>query len=170
MQHDPYGAMSTPNDAHLSRGYSVSTTATSRPALSMNDFTSTAGNPVEPSPLSQSLNQNHATGKFTEDFDASQRGSSLIDGDGLHRSASRASTLNQSGSVSRSGTLKKKNSLSRKSSLKRSGSRRSLHAGSIKGVAISDDVESLEGHNSVFYTPIPTTGTPTEILANRFQG
>lgn len=30
-----------------------------------------------------------------------------------------------------------------------------------------DDEDSF---NSVFHTPIPTTGNPTEVLANRFQG
>lgn len=137
------------------------------------DFAAPSGNPIDTSPLSQSLNQNQTTyGKFNEDFDASQRGSSILEGDGLRRSHSTASqkNLDQSGSVSRSGTLKKKGSLSRKSSLKRSSSRRSMRAGSIKGVSASDDAASPENHFSVFYTPVPTSGTPTEILANRFQG
>lgn len=59
--------------------------------------------------------------------------------------------------------------MSRKSSLKRSGSRKSLKAGSIKGVSTADRTEDRE-YNSAFYTPIPTHGTPTDVLANRFQG
>jgi hypothetical protein len=35
-------------------------------------------------------------------------------------------------------------------------------------VSIEDDDHGGK-HNSVFYTPVPTTGAPTEILANRFQ-
>ncbi|TID14348.1 ph domain-containing protein [Venturia nashicola] len=68
--------------------------------------------------------------------------------------------------VSRSNTLRKSKGVSRKTSLKRSGSRKSTAAGSIKTMTgVSGDKE----YNSVFHTPIPTSGTPTEILANRFQ-
>ncbi|KAK7543578.1 hypothetical protein IWX50DRAFT_706101 [Phyllosticta citricarpa] len=128
---------------------------------------------MESSPLSQSLAPHQLPGRFNEDFDASQRGSSiLLDGDGIHRSASRASQRSSGapGGVSRSGTLKKKNSVTRRTSIKRSGSRRSMHAGSIKGIAIQDDSKSPDSFNNVFHTPVPTSGTPTDILANRFQG
>jgi hypothetical protein len=94
---------------------------------------------------------------FTEDFDASQRGSTLIDGSGVGRSVSGASNA---GGVSRSNTLKKKSSVRRMSSLR---SKKSA-AGSIRGGKHSD-----EDFNSAFFTPVPTTGTPTEVLANRFQ-
>lgn len=91
-------------------------------------------------------------------------------GTGLDRSASVASNpAGRDGAVSRSNTLKKKNSLSRKTSLKRSSSRKSLKAGSIKGAPTTDGTQDHH-YNSAFYTPIPTTGAPTEILANRFQG
>ncbi|KAF2219870.1 hypothetical protein BDZ85DRAFT_291369 [Elsinoe ampelina] len=86
---------------------------------------------------------------------------------GLSRSASRASTTAGDG-VSRSNTLKKRNSLSRRSSLKRSGSRKSLRAGSIKGVVVGEE-EQDKDYNSAFHTPIPTHGSPTDVLANRFQ-
>jgi hypothetical protein len=106
-------------------------------------------------------------GRFDEDFDARTRGSSVLDGDVPQRSASRASrgstTLNQGSTPSRSGTLKKKGSV------KRSGSRKSMHAGSIRGVTIDDQERGYEREESVFYTPVPTKGTPTEILADRFQ-
>jgi hypothetical protein len=36
-------------------------------------------------------------------------------------------------------------------------------------VSIEDEERHSSKHNSVFYTPVPTTGSPTEILANRFQ-
>jgi hypothetical protein len=93
-----------------------------------------------------------------------------MDDDTPQRSSSRASTLNQGAAPSRSGTLKKKSSVKRSASLKRSGSRKSTHAGSIRGVSIDDGDRPSSKHNSVFYTPVPTTGSPTEILANRFQG
>lgn len=69
------------------------------------------------------------------------------------------------GTPSRSGTLRKK-SISRKTSLRRSASRKSIGAGSIKTVGFTDQ----EDYNSALFTPIPTSGSPTEILANRFQG
>lgn len=89
--------------------------------------------------------------------------------DGLQRSTSRASS--RGGDVSRSGTLKKRNSISRKASLKRSGSRRSLSAGGIRGVAVDGAADRDDtDYNSAFTTPIPTQGSPTDILAERFQG
>lgn len=164
-----YHNVPTPHDAaHLSRGYGAS----SQLDVDANDFATTPGHPVDASPLSQSLQpqQSQRLGRFEENFDARTRGSSVLgDGDVPQRSASRASTLNQGAAPSRSGTLKKKSSVKRSGSLKRSGSRRSTHAGSIRGVSIDDD-DRVGRHNSVFYTPVPTSGSPTEILANRFQG
>ncbi|KAI4729950.1 hypothetical protein E4T49_02302 [Aureobasidium sp. EXF-10728] len=90
----------------------------------------------------------------------------LEDG-GVYRSASSASTAAYTGMTpSRGGTLKKKASVSRKSSLGRSGSRRSLAAGSIAGVGTPG---AHDDYNSALSTPIPTHGSPTDILANRFQ-
>lgn len=92
-----------------------------------------------------------------------------LEGAGLHRTASSSSKAGGA-TVSRSNTLTKKTSISRKSSLKRSGSRRSLAAGSLKGVQIDDPKRAVgDEYNSAFYCPVPTTGSPTEILANRFQ-
>jgi hypothetical protein len=160
----------TPHDpAHLSRGYGANETD----GIAGNDFASTPANPLDPSPLSQSLQPNSASqrrGRFEETFDAQTRGTSiLMDEETLQRSSSRASTLNQGAAPSRSGTLKKRSSVKRSASLKRSGSRKSTHAGSIRGVSIEDVDRPSNKHNSVFYTPVPTTGSPTEILANRFQ-
>ena len=90
----------------------------------------------------------------------------LEDG-GIDRSASTASTAAyRDMTPSRGGTLKKKTSVSRKSSLGRSGSRRS-RAGSIAGVGTPG---AREDYNSALSTPIPTHGSPTDILANCFQG
>jgi hypothetical protein len=154
-----YNSIPPPSSAIPGRGYGASSTA---------DFAPTAGNALPTSPLAQSFQQND--GAFSsnryEDMDEDGRGSSLqqLEGAGLQRTASMTS---RSGGPSRSNTLKKQKSLSRKTSLKRSGSRKSLHAGSIKGVSTD---ERVQDYNNVFYTPVPTTGAPTEILANRFQG
>ena len=128
------------------------------------DFTQ--GNPEPTSPLSQSMNQN--TGVFTEDFEASRRGSSVLhDGAvGVDRANSTSTTAVPASAPSRGGTLKKRNSVKRASSLKRSSSKRSLQAGSLAGFG---GVDSNKEFNSAFSTPIPTSGTPTDVLANRFQ-
>jgi hypothetical protein len=128
------------------------------------DFGSAVGRPAESSPLSQAAIQQH--GRFNEEWDASQKGSSVLDGPTMQRSNS---GLSQGEIVfpSRGGTLKKKASLRRGNSLKRSGSRRSSRAGSVRSLALEPDGDEM---HSAFYSPIPTTGNPTEILANRFSG
>lgn len=127
------------------------------------------------------------TGKFTEEWDASQRGSSIIEGpvsrhNSTHNNMSSIQRSNSfSGStggggmdgpgsiqVSRSNTLKKKSSLRRSASLGRSGSRRSMKAGSVRSLALQSTADEDEIH-SAFFCPVPTTGNPTEALANRFQ-
>ena len=117
--------------------------------------------PIENSMLSQTENP--------QDFNTSQRGSTLVDsgsGGDIRRSDS---TKSQSHTLtpSRGGTLKKKQSLSKKGSVRRTGSRRNSHAGSVKDQQY--DGANDDEMNSAFFTPVPTTGTPTEILANRFQ-
>ncbi len=141
--------------AHLSAGASGAT-----------DFAQ--GAPNTTSPLSQSAHQSQS-----EELSADQRGYQLVDNgpDGDMRRAN--STLSQSHTLtpSRGGTLKKKQSVSRKGSLKRASSRRSSAAGSARSVAFANDGAAEGGEmNSAFYTPVPTSGNPTEILANRFQG
>lgn len=118
--------------------------------------------------------------KFTEEWDASQRGSSIIDGPLLHVGPASTSTMQRSNSLSgsigpsesvnlsRSNTLKKKPSLRRGGSLKRSGSRRSMKAGSVRSLALQSNTDEDEQH-SAFHCPVPTTGNPTEALAGRFQ-
>lgn len=137
-----YGTVPPPTENHLGRGYGSGAA----------DFAN--NNPTMTSPLSQSAGANHH-----EDFDASYRGSVYGDG-GLQRAASSASTA-----VSRNNTLKKRSSVRRTGSLRRSSSKKSLKAGSIRGFGGEDD----GNYNSVFFTPVPTSGSPTEILANRFQ-
>jgi len=146
--------------SHLSRGYGSSSALN----VGVNDFANDHYGSSVP---------DERRGRFEETFDAPTRGGSVLDGDIPQRSASRASrgstTLNQGSTPSRSGTLKKKNSVKRNSSLRRSGSRRSMHAGSIRGVTIDDQERGYDREDSVFYTPVPTKGSPTEVLAERFQ-
>jgi hypothetical protein len=103
------------------------------------------------------------SGKFSEEWDASQRGSSIIDG------ASPGMQRSNSFSGSRGNTLRKKASLRRSGSLKRSSSRRSMKAGSVKSLALQSNEEEDQIH-SAFFCPVPTTGNPTETLSSRFQG
>ncbi|KAF4882080.1 Phosphatidylinositol 4,5-bisphosphate-binding protein SLM1 [Colletotrichum fructicola] len=111
-------------------------------------------------------------GKFTEEWDASQRGSSIIDGpsSNMPRSNSFVSNAGEDhlSLPSRHNTLKKKNSLRRNGSLKRSGSRRSMKAGSVRSLALQSTSDPDEAH-SAFHCPVPTSGNPTEALSNRFQ-
>jgi len=165
---NPNSAVPPPSQGHLERGYGASNNPRSYliPATAAADFGSTPGNPVESSPLSQSVPpQNY--GKFNEEWDASQRGSSIIDGP-MQRSNS---VMSQGETLipSRGGTLKKKASLRRAGSLKRSSSRRSSRAGSVRSLVLQPGGDTDETH-SAFYSPVPTSGNPTEILANRFQG
>ena len=161
-------AVPPPSQAHLDRGYGASSAPRSYLAASSaaTDFGSTPGNPTDSSPLSQSVAQQNY-GRFNEEWDASQRGSSIIDGQ-MQRSNS---VMSQGDTLipSRGGTLKKKASLKRSGSLKRSSSRRSSRAGSVRSLALqpAGDVDEMQ---SAFFSPVPTSGNPTEILANRFQG
>ncbi|KAI0597141.1 hypothetical protein F4775DRAFT_561665 [Biscogniauxia sp. FL1348] len=135
----------------------------------------------------------HRQPKFTEEWDASARGSSIVEGPTAYQhllnhqprtqspSMQRASSISSRSelvtgdaasahgiSLSRGNTLKKKQSLRRSGSLKRSSSRRSMKAGSVRSLALQSSHDSDEIH-SIFYCPVPTSGNPTEILANRFQ-
>ncbi|KAJ0115876.1 hypothetical protein J7T55_004045 [Diaporthe amygdali] len=126
--------------------------------------------------------------KFTEEWDASQRGSSIINGPVPRRTDNMAGSIHRSNSfsgsttgsalggldghssvqLSRNNTLKKRSSLRRASSMRRSGSRRSMKAGSVRSLALQSNPDEDELH-SAFHCPVPTTGNPTEALANRFQ-
>jgi hypothetical protein len=159
-----------PSQTHLDRGYgSVNNSrpayfSTASGATDATDFGATTGNPQDSSLLPQTESQQQ--GRFNEEWDASQRGSSIIDGPAMRRTLSNGS---QGDTLipSRGGTLKKKASLKRSNSMKRSGSRRSSRAGSVRSLALQPEAENEL--YSAFYSPVPTTGNPTEILANRFQ-
>ncbi len=154
-----------PMQNHLERGYSTNSRPPYLPGGSaVTDFGSTTGKPMESSPLSHAAAQQ--SGRFNEEWDASQRGSSIIDGPAIRRTNS-ANSQGETLIPTRGGTLKKKASLRRGNSLKRSSSRRSSRAGSVRSLALEPDGDEMR---SAFWSPVPTTGNPTEILANRFSG
>ncbi|KAH6721355.1 hypothetical protein BKA61DRAFT_627803 [Leptodontidium sp. MPI-SDFR-AT-0119] len=162
---NPNSAIPPPSQAHIDRGYGGASSSRANigtGTVAATDFGSAPAYPTDPSPLAQSANQ----GRFNEEWDASQRGSSIIDGP-MQRSNS---VMSQGDTLipSRGGTLKKKASLRRTGSMKRSSSRRSSRAGSVRSLALQPAGDEDETH-SAFYSPVPTTGNPTEILANRFQ-
>ncbi|KAI9755835.1 MAG: H/ACA snoRNP pseudouridylase subunit [Chaenotheca gracillima] len=177
----PIRDVPTPTDpAHLSRGYGSGNyfPASGNSITGENTVTSTdfGSSPAQANQTDSSPTAPYGSNtRFQEEFDASRRGSSLVDGPAENRkSVHRAdSTMSNSNTLTpaRGGTLKKKASLSRKGSLKRSGSRRSNRAGSVRSLSLGEREKYAPGDemNSAFYTPVPTSGNPTEILANRFQ-
>ncbi|KAG4028726.1 hypothetical protein MFRU_019g00200 [Monilinia fructicola] len=152
-------AIPAPSQSYLDRGYGAASTPRARPHSQILN-----GDPAVTDfgtdNLEAPAHTQNSQGKFNEEWDASQRGSSIIDGS-MHRSHS---VMSQGDTLipSRGGTLKKK------ASLRRSGSRRSSRAGSVRSLAVHPQGDIDELH-SAFYSPVPTSGNPTEILANRFQ-
>ena len=160
--------------------------------------------------------QPRSAGRFTEEWNASRRGSSVIDGprNTITAAATASNNSNKNANMERAtstrsynagddaslpteehqnhhdqqgeqelqsehehhdhksphkgNTLKKKTSMRRNGSVKRSGSRRSMRAGSVRSLAQQSSLDHDEAH-SAFHCPIPTTGNPTDVLANRFQ-
>lgn len=150
-----------PAQEHVDRAYGTSTKTPADPPAITTELSGSA--PIHPH-LNHSAT-NNSRGRFNEEWDASQRGSSIIDS--MNRSNS---VMSQGETImpSRGGTLKKKNSVKRSGSLKRGGSRRSSRAGSVRSLALHPGAMEDE-ENSAFNTPVPLTGNPTEVLANRFQ-
>lgn len=70
--------------------------------------------------------------------------------------------------LARGNTLKKKASLRRSGSLRRSSSRRSNRAGSVRSLALEPSLDPA-GASSAFYCPVPTSASPTDVIAGRFQ-
>lgn len=176
--HDVHGPIPAPTDPlHLSRGYGATYPEQSRVPYSKagaTDFAATQGAPVKTSPLAMSEHPVHP-GSSKEDFSTSRHDSSTMDGNAggdLYRTNS---TMSQSQTLtpSRGGTLKKKASLGKRASVKRSGSRKASGPGSVRLPYEEKDTSpgvDGDGINNAFFVPVPTTGNPTEILVNRFQG
>jgi hypothetical protein len=126
------------------------------------------GAPVEPSPSAQSARHENDDGGKDHQHESGTTDHVAVPE--LHRSASQMSQ-SQIQTPSRGGTLKKKASLKRTGSLMRTSSRRSSRAGSVRSVTLGEKEKygQSDETNSVFYCPVPTSGSPTELLANRFQ-
>jgi hypothetical protein len=168
---NPNPNVATPSQTHLDRGYGANsipqrTLLDSKSNIPDDDNAPFYDTSSLAQPTAAQLNQ----GRFNEEWDVSQRGSSIVDGP-MQRSASMMSQGDPiPSSVSRGGTLKKKASLKKSGSLKRSSSRRSSRAGSVRSLALqSNSAGDVDEAHSAFYTPVPTSGNPSEILANRFQ-
>ena len=138
------------------------------------DFTPMPVNPSAnmASPLAEPMvNRSRSLSRGRQSQASYNRPRDEVNGNDLQRShstASHRSARSNTSNVSRSNTLKKQKSLGgRKGSLKRSSSKRSARAGAIGGITYDDTTG--EDTNSVFYTPVPTSGDPTETLATRFQ-
>lgn len=179
--HDAHSAIPAPTDpSHLSRGYGAGAFPEhSRLPYSNTgamDFAATQGAPVETSPLAMSDHPTHP-GPSKEDFSTGRHNSSrtMIDGNAGGDISRTNSTMSQSQTLtpSRGGTLKKKASISKRASVKRSGSRKASGPGSVRlSYAGKETFPGVDGDeiNSAFFVPVPTTGNPTDILVNRFQG
>ena len=169
--HDGYGSGSINSKISVSQSHACEL----EDRQSADGLMPTSGKATDSSPLANAAGHARPTSAAYsyaagDDFEDAGPTVQQLEGAGLHRTASSSSKAGAA-NVSRTNTLTKKNTLSRKSSLKRSGSRKSLAAGSIKGVQIDDPKRAVgDEYNSAFYCPVPTTGSPTEILANRFQG
>ena len=133
--------------------------------------------PTDSSPPPDPAGLGHRGRPREEEYDQSQPHHSLADEATGHTVQRSDSVMSQSQTLtpSRGGTLKKKQSLKKSGSLKRSSSRKSNRPGSVRSLTLGERERYADGDpdemmNSPFYTPVPTTGNPTEILANRFQG
>ncbi len=173
-----YNSIPTPSDPeHIRKGYGGSSSGlngapTPGPrtaAMADNaQMPPTTSQPSSSSPLARSVErQDFEPGKQTPD-------TSAFDGDASQ--LARGASVKSSGSAipSRGGTLKKKDSMGRRSSLKQSDSKKSERSGSVKSLILGHSEKMVVGDEdnmrSVYYTPVPTSGTPTEVLATRFQG
>ncbi|MCJ1392385.1 hypothetical protein MMC18_005252 [Xylographa bjoerkii] len=134
------------------------------------------GAPIKDSLLSQSGQHDEFT-RTVGDSNSGLRQSSTLGGDGRPIDLQHAdSTMSQSQTLtpSRGGTLKKKQSLKKSGSIRRTSSTRSARPGSVKSLELGEREKYADGKGdelySAFFTPVPTSGNPTEILATRFQG
>ena len=113
---------------------------------------------------------NPHNGRFHEELDSgSQRSSLNLDGSVAASVRRSFSGISRTSSVAPSGST----TLKKKGSIRRSGSRKSMRPGSVRSLKLSDKEKyrfDTDDINSAFYVPIPTSGNPTETLANRFQG
>ncbi|KAI1406318.1 hypothetical protein F4819DRAFT_493720 [Hypoxylon fuscum] len=177
------GSQSRPNSA----GY-FANHQPQRPYVDDETLSNTLANSHIAPPQNDNLQVTNRQPKFTEEWDASVRGGSVVDGPSSQQNSYQNSNMQRSSSISsrpevittgdgasthaislsRGNTLKKKSSLRRSGSLKRSSSRRSMKAGSVRSLALQSSHDSDEIH-SAFYCPVPTSGSPTELLSNRFQ-
>ncbi|WEW60587.1 phosphatidylinositol 4,5-bisphosphate-binding protein [Emydomyces testavorans] len=141
------------------------------PGSRPNSFVAT--NSIQPSDFQVRIGANEPPSaphqsRFREEL--SRRSSSLL---GSHNHIMGDAPRNDSQvSFSQQGLPARTSTLKKKGSLRRAGSKRSSRAGSVRSLKLGEKEKYGMGENemdSAFYVPIPTKGTPTELLANRFQ-
>ncbi|KAI6245466.1 Phosphatidylinositol 4,5-bisphosphate-binding protein SLM1 [Erysiphe necator] len=104
-------------------------------------------------------------GRFNEEWDASQRGTSILS-EPIQKSSS--AILQECRPLSsRESTLAKASS-NRGNTNKKPSSRRSSRAGSVRSL-VHQLSYGIDEKDSIFFSPIPTNGNPTDLLAARFQ-
>lgn len=108
-------------------------------------------------------------GRFTEEWDASQRGSSILDHHGATTAMERSASVHSYAAGDDQNLPFRNNTLKKKGSVRRTSSRRSTRAGSVRSLAMNSSAADPEDAHSAFYCPVPTSGTPTNVLAERFQ-
>ncbi|KAK4910576.1 phosphatidylinositol 4,5-bisphosphate-binding protein, partial [Elasticomyces elasticus] len=122
----------------------------------------TVGRPLSYAPGTDSVD--HYSGA-PQDTSMLSQGSNMNDG--------RPDIARSESEMSQSNTMipTRGNTLKKKSSLRRSGSKKSNYAGSVRSLRPGDgeNYEQNEEHNNAFYCPVPVSGSPTDLLADRFQ-
>lgn len=111
------------------------------------------------------LTRLRSASRFNEEWDATQRGSSILDGlDEPH-----SPNVTQKNNKPQIRGVLRKSSLRRGSSLKKPHIRQNSKVGSIRQLNVQD-WEKIDEKESALVSPVPTNGNPTELLAVRFQG
>lgn len=102
--------------------------------------------------------------RFNEEWDASQWDGSIY----RPTQNSSSATLSEKKQVSCRGSILKKTSFHRGNIIKKSPSQRSSRASSVHSL-VHLESEDIDEKESIFFSPIPTNGNPTDLLVTRFQ-
>ncbi|POS88339.1 hypothetical protein EPUL_000007 [Erysiphe pulchra] len=119
---------------------------------------------LEPSQKALPMAVLQSAGKFNDELDASRLGGSITYGTTQMSSSPK---LPENRPLSPRGSILK-TSFHRGSIIKKSPSRRSSRAGSVHSL-VHQGGDGIDEKDSIFFSPIPTNGNPTELLVTRFQ-
>ncbi|RKF62041.1 Phosphatidylinositol 4,5-bisphosphate-binding protein SLM2 [Erysiphe neolycopersici] len=120
---------------------------------------------LEPNQEALLMAVSQSASRFNEEWDASQRGDSI-----LYEPTQISSSviLPENRPLASRGTILMKTSNHRGSIIKKLPSRRSSRASSVHSL-VHQGSDGIDEKDSIFFSPIPTNGNPTELLVNRFQ-